>query len=436
MLIVLFGYFWGMAACGDGVYREEVEEMKSVKMRTLEQVEIPNYSLQTERFDWEKIDWMPTPSGGIRIPVPWVGQGSIVADFPLEIVNDRSTAEGWELVYSTFTTKGNESLKNPYFVLYNKFRGILRIYIYLTEDSLFPDRWLRDRLAVAGRESSMLNFMVADVVDVSSCVREFSVGEYPEVGLKWYMFQYELAYDYRIGKVPYDDIQLKWFLERRKKQENDEENGVANADVCAAAYFWVPGTEIPENAPGYTPLYNEPLGILNVEGNLEIDVDWLLKWKCAPNAGREGLGEMYDCFVFKEKDFSSNIGINPAVKAIADVEINWDVLVALREDDFRKVCDYQLFDGREEENPIERLVYVNPECIKTRLDCQRERDNCANTWEVMAYRDKVQNPFVCKLRCEVRVVPHGEASEVYFVKEFCLKPRYTKRYEIVDRNPW
>ena len=34
-------------------------------------------SVVTPDFDWENADWMPTPAGYARIPVPWIGAGSL-----------------------------------------------------------------------------------------------------------------------------------------------------------------------------------------------------------------------------------------------------------------------------------------------------------------------------------------------------------------------
>lgn len=50
-----------------------------------------------EWFDWEHVDWMPTPPGQARIPIPWNGQGSLVGSYELDVVNDYirvSTAGG------------------------------------------------------------------------------------------------------------------------------------------------------------------------------------------------------------------------------------------------------------------------------------------------------------------------------------------------------
>lgn len=83
---------------------------------------IMSRSVIPEQFDWENSDWMPTPPEQSPIPTPWIGQGSIASTYGLDIVNDRKKSEGWELMYSTFRHEGGP-LVNPYFILYNKYRG-------------------------------------------------------------------------------------------------------------------------------------------------------------------------------------------------------------------------------------------------------------------------------------------------------------------------
>ena len=89
-------------------------------------------AVPTPLFDWENLDWMPTPSMQSQIPSPWSGQGSLVGTYGIDIINDRKACDGWELLYNTFDSNVTAPLVNPYFVLYNKYRGIMRIYLYLT----------------------------------------------------------------------------------------------------------------------------------------------------------------------------------------------------------------------------------------------------------------------------------------------------------------
>ncbi len=89
-------------------------------------------SIQPYSFNWETVDWMPTPSGQSLIPPPWIGQGSISSIYDADVVNDHKASDGWVLVYNTFDPNSPGPLVNPYFMLYNKYRGLLRIYLYTT----------------------------------------------------------------------------------------------------------------------------------------------------------------------------------------------------------------------------------------------------------------------------------------------------------------
>lgn len=175
-------------------------------------------SVMPDYFDWENADWMPTPTSQTPIPVPWVGQGSLSSLYGLDVLNDRKASEGWSLVYSTFTTNGNSSLINPYFILYNRYRGIMRIFLYTTTQFVAPSTYLQDGLTIVSNHStSLLNFLGTDMVDATSNRSSYQQvqpappdGSMPLASNKWYMMQYELAYDPDMASLPYNEIQLSW----------------------------------------------------------------------------------------------------------------------------------------------------------------------------------------------------------------------------------
>jgi len=176
-------------------------------------------SVPIYNFNWETIDWMPTPPGQSQIPVPWIGQGSIASLYSLDVVNDYKKIDGWELVYSTFDPNASGMLVNPYFILYNKYRGVLRIYLYTTTQFVQPSTYLQDGLnIISSGETTMLNFLGNDVVDISTNKNSYSQmqpkpmdGSYPLASNKWYMLQYEIAYDPSIKSKTSNDIMLSWF---------------------------------------------------------------------------------------------------------------------------------------------------------------------------------------------------------------------------------
>lgn len=171
-------------------------------------------------FDWENMDWMPTPSGQTPIPSPWVGQGSIASTYGLDVVNDRKAKDGWMLLYNTFDPKASGTLVNPYFILYNKYNGIMRIYLYTTSSFVTQSTYIQDGLSVVSNDkSTILNFLGSDIVDVST-TKSYSAqiqpapfdGSLPLASNKWYMMQYEMAYDKNIASIPYSSIQMNWSM--------------------------------------------------------------------------------------------------------------------------------------------------------------------------------------------------------------------------------
>ena len=175
--------------------------------------------IQPYNFNWETANWMPTPPGQSLIPPPWIGQGSITSVYGLDVANDNKYADGWQLVYNTFDPNSAGPLQNPYFILYNKYRGLMRIYIYITTPLTYPSDYLVDGLNVLTTgTSSMLNFLGTDIVNVSQNQLSYTQvepapkdGSAPLGSNKWYMLQYELAYDPQTANTNYNNIQLSWF---------------------------------------------------------------------------------------------------------------------------------------------------------------------------------------------------------------------------------
>ena len=177
-------------------------------------------SVLPEEFDWETADWMPTPPGQALIPVPWTGQGSLNAFYGLDVVNDYKRVDGWRLVYSSFRHSGEE-LIDPYFMLYNVYRGTLRIYFYITTPYIGTSTYLQDSMSISatnGASSTILNYL-GEISDPSNVITSFKQiqpkmldGGAPLAGRRWYMMQYEMAYDPSLSQKSADDIQLCWGL--------------------------------------------------------------------------------------------------------------------------------------------------------------------------------------------------------------------------------
>ncbi len=151
-------------------------------------------------FNWEdpNLNWMPYPTN--IITPPWVGQGSLYSTVDPDVLTDRKALNGWTLVYSTFTP--STAAINPYFILYNKYRGLMRIFIYVNNSSFASSSYLQDGITLANNQYSILNFAGFDVIDASQKQTRFDKvepapkdGTAPFATFKWYMLQYEFAYD-------------------------------------------------------------------------------------------------------------------------------------------------------------------------------------------------------------------------------------------------
>lgn len=203
---------WGCTDKEDLIDEQKLDEQQSMKKEL-------SKSIQTPVFDWENADWMPTPPNQSRIPSPWVGAGSIASQYGVDVVNDRKVSDGWTLLYNSFDQNAPGPLVNPYFVLYNKYRGIMRIFLYVTTSFVTTSSYLQDGISVVSAQSSLLNFLGNDIIDATKNINSYNEvqpssndGALPLASNRWYMMQYELAYDPNISNLPYNAIQLNCFL--------------------------------------------------------------------------------------------------------------------------------------------------------------------------------------------------------------------------------
>ena len=171
-------------------------------------------------FDWENTDWMPTPSGQ-NILVPWApGPGSLLTTYDLDVLGDHKSTDGWVLIYNSFDPNSTRDLVNPYFVLYNKYRGLIRFYIYFTTPFMVTSKNLCDIISI---DRSTVSYYPTTLGYTGTLYQELDKiydysrqiqpapkdGSSPVNTHRWYMCEYELAYDPRIYN---DDILLKWNL--------------------------------------------------------------------------------------------------------------------------------------------------------------------------------------------------------------------------------
>ena len=86
----------------------------------------------------------------------------------------------------------------------------MRIFLYTTTQFISPSTYLQDGISIiSNHKSSLLNFMGEAIVDGSKNKETYSQmqpapddGSLPLASNKWYMMQYELAYDEQIAQLP------------------------------------------------------------------------------------------------------------------------------------------------------------------------------------------------------------------------------------------
>lgn len=425
------------------------DDFHSKELNANEQNPPMTRAVPTPSLDWENLDWMPTPAGQSRIPSPWVGQGSLASTYGIEIINDHKISDGWELLYNSFDADAPGPLTNPYFILYNKYRGIMRIYIYITTEFISTSTYLQDGISiVSNHKTVLLNFLGTDYLDnINTNISNYQQiqpipldGSAPLASNKWYMMEYELAYDPQFTNIPYNEIQLKWnlnYVDVTQFRFSGEAKGTLNAimgsssnnNIISSAAtigtktgmgvmagigkefinnntintetgenklgisnnlfkslsksingalnsnisqipkavlgllsavigratqkerpinyslnatisftgtgtssgsfpgtpisFWIPGTNISQNAVGYIPLYNQSLGIFYLKKTpiIQLNGDWTT-YCIEYNGYDEPMYWISTIYIPKTiDDYSQYLSINPEVLKIANVEV-------------------------------------------------------------------------------------------------------------------
>lgn len=193
MLIMTFYFPFLMSSCN----QEEIVENQTTKEQYIQ-----TRAVTPDFFDWEVADTMPTPRYQSRIYMPWDGPGSLATTYKPDVLYDFKKKDGWTLLYNSFTSKTSAPLVNPYFILYNKYSGLLRIYLYTTTQFIATSSSLESTVTVNRSGLSILNFLGGDITNGAKRKDSYTQilpapfdGGRPLAANKWYMMQYEMAYD-------------------------------------------------------------------------------------------------------------------------------------------------------------------------------------------------------------------------------------------------
>lgn len=158
-------------------------------------------------FNWETATYVPT-SPTNQIQMPW-NSGSTAID--PSIVSDYKKNDGWVMLWNTFSPTRLVSSASPssplFFSLYNKYRGLLRFYIWQNATSV-GSSYLTHGLQqyTTGTLTNILNFNGQEIIDASKKEKSFnSVLRQPFTinSGSWCVMQYEIAYDPSIATTTF-----------------------------------------------------------------------------------------------------------------------------------------------------------------------------------------------------------------------------------------
>ncbi|MEH6304488.1 hypothetical protein RYH73_02475 [Olivibacter sp. CPCC 100613] len=198
---------------------KSIPEGPNVETQTTLARHLSPLGIVSPTLDWESIDLMPMPSGSYNVVVPWGSAAS--RQMPEEFVHDYKKVDGWELVYNTFTSSTIHD--HLFFVLYNKYRGIIRMYYYVKPGNYIFSTNIVHTLMGQGTYSAnspILNFTEPGMIDISENKLQTSTLENFQVAPgTWYAFQYELAYDENLVNQNYQNFSFLWPIKSNKIQQ-------------------------------------------------------------------------------------------------------------------------------------------------------------------------------------------------------------------------
>jgi hypothetical protein len=215
-----------------GCKKDTIVSSKNQSLKMVSGVQLMATGSPIPSLDWENISFMPTPAGTSPIPVPWqAGLGGTKIDD--DLIFDYQSANGWQLVYNTFTTTA--SLNPQYFMLYNKYRGLLRVYFYISPGGNYPSSNIVYNLNLRGAlasSSPLLNFAAQDIIDFNSKSQMASQIQPYKVSTtgSWYAAEFEMAYDPATTSKSYDQYLLNWQI-NPNSITNISLNGLQTGDV-------------------------------------------------------------------------------------------------------------------------------------------------------------------------------------------------------------
>jgi hypothetical protein len=279
----------------------------------------PVYPLKpnTDYFDgdWESLQTMPVPPGTPAIPTPWSDNAR--RKYNNAIRYDYKKADGWEWVTGSFSTTLNVPHKS--FVLYNRYRGVMRAYYYIGTgtQNVRDYNLLVNSLFVGGfksESSPLMNFAGQDIVDVTtnapfaSRLEPFSIDDN-----SWYVLEFEMAFDRNLPANSYQDLGVTWAFSFAKSFAISVNNVSYNQLPVAIQKAGF-------NFLDFVAVYVDEVDLVLFGEN---DLDAVSS--SLPSADREKLSEVFDA------DANSTLlnGVIPASNPNYSAFVHWGATISL-----------------------------------------------------------------------------------------------------------
>ncbi|OON70340.1 hypothetical protein B0919_06330 [Hymenobacter sp. CRA2] len=163
-------------------------------------------------FDLDNALFLPTPPNAAPVPAPWA-PGAPRA-FGEDLAQDHRSADGWEVVFSSFSTRSLSA--SSHLLLYNKYRGVMRLYVLNANGTVSNRAVLASTAQLQGSRayaSPLLAFASQAVVDPDQRPTSTSTLEPQSLSAAtWYATEIELAYDSNMRTYDFASLALGWKL--------------------------------------------------------------------------------------------------------------------------------------------------------------------------------------------------------------------------------
>jgi hypothetical protein len=182
--------------------------------------------LFTQDWDWEAVNEVQYKHNGVvkTVLLPWVPGAA--TDIPLDIALDHKKVDGWVLLYNFMDgdlrdLHGQPAVidyPNAFFALYNKYRGIIRFFYFHKKETTYSDFTYGLMMETPSGETTLLNF-AKDFAESDEALLRYpslqraNIAKFGTSGPileHWHHFDVELAYDPKIAKKSYADVNIRW----------------------------------------------------------------------------------------------------------------------------------------------------------------------------------------------------------------------------------